>query len=111
NDITRILKSIGGLGKTVRIIRNAAPIHANASNNNSPMQAHTHDLLDLARDYEALTFGEYTLKSGRISPYFFNLGAIDSGAGIARLARCYASALERSGMTYDSLFGPAYKGI
>jgi len=75
------------------------------------MQAHTHDLLDLARHHEALTFGEFTLKSGRISPYFFNLGAIDSGAGIARLARCYATALEHSGVAYDSLFGPAYKGI
>src|SRR5699024_9663072 len=75
------------------------------------MQAHTHDLLDLARHHEALTFGEFTLKSGRISPYFFNLGAIDSGAGIACLARCYATALDRSGVAYDSLFGPAYKGI
>ncbi len=75
------------------------------------MQAHTRDFLDLALEYEALKFGQFTLKSGRISPYFFNLGAIATGAGMARLANCYASALAASGTPFDSLFGPAYKGI
>ncbi|HLQ84928.1 MAG TPA: orotate phosphoribosyltransferase [Salinisphaeraceae bacterium] len=75
------------------------------------MHKHTRDLLDLALQHEALKFGEFTLKSGRISPYFFNIGAIDNGAGMARLAVCYAAALDASGIVFDSLFGPAYKGI
>lgn len=75
------------------------------------MQAHTRQLLDLAIEYNALKFGEFTLKSGRISPYFFNLGTIASGGGMARLAQCYASALNADGARFDGLFGPAYKGI
>src|SRR5699024_9623973 len=69
------------------------------------------DFLALADEYDALKFGEFTLKSGRISPYFFNMGEIASGAGLKRLATCYATTLEGSGIHYDSLFGPAYKGI
>lgn len=75
------------------------------------MHAYKQDFLALALEHKALKFGEFTLKSGRISPYFFNLGAIASGAGMARLARCYAQALADSGLEYDCLFGPAYKGI
>lgn len=75
------------------------------------MQSHTRQLLDLAIEYKALKFGEFTLKSGRISPYFFNLGTIASGDGMARLADCYARALQADGVAFDSLFGPAYKGI
>lgn len=69
------------------------------------------EFLDLAFEHGALTLGEFTLKSGRVSPYFFNLGAIATGAGMARLADCYAMALEDSGIECDALFGPAYKGI
>ncbi|MDF3983565.1 orotate phosphoribosyltransferase [Luteibacter sp. PPL201] len=65
--------------------------------------------LTLARD--VLRFGEFTLKSGRSSPYFFNMGRIDSGAALARLGRAYAAAAVRSGVAFDMLFGPAYKGI
>ncbi|WP_107913453.1 orotate phosphoribosyltransferase [Luteibacter sp. OK325] len=65
--------------------------------------------LTLARD--VLRFGEFTLKSGRISPYFFNMGRIDSGAALARLGRSYAEAATRSAVPFDMLFGPAYKGI
>lgn len=75
------------------------------------MQTYKQDFLELALQHGALKFGEFTLKSGRASPYFFNLGAIASGAGMARLARCYAQALLASNLSYDCLFGPAYKGI
>ncbi len=75
------------------------------------MLAHQRDFLDLARDQGVLRFGEFTLKSGRISPYFFNLGRIASGAALARLGRAYAATASGSGLAFDMLFGPAYKGI
>jgi orotate phosphoribosyltransferase len=75
------------------------------------MAATAQDFLALAAEFEALKFGEFTLKSGRVSPYFFNLGAIATGAGLRQLAEHYAAALTDAGIAYDSLFGPAYKGI
>ena len=69
------------------------------------------DFLDLALARNALRFGEFTLKSGRISPYFFNAGLFDSGAALALLGRCYARRRGASGIEFDMLFGPAYKGI
>ncbi|MBH03626.1 MAG: orotate phosphoribosyltransferase [Xanthomonadales bacterium] len=72
---------------------------------------HAQEFLALANTYDALKFGEFTLKSGRVSPYFFNLGAIASGAGMQRLAAAYAATLSAADIGYDSLFGPAYKGI
>jgi orotate phosphoribosyltransferase len=67
--------------------------------------------LDLALARNALRFGEFTLKSGRTSPYFFNAGLFDSGAALATLGRAYADAAVQSGIAFDMLFGPAYKGI
>ncbi len=67
--------------------------------------------LKLALQHGVLKFGEFKLKSGRISPYFFNLGLVSSGAALRELGRAYAEALSRSGVAFDALFGPAYKGI
>ncbi|MER3546554.1 MAG: orotate phosphoribosyltransferase [Rhodanobacteraceae bacterium] len=75
------------------------------------MLPHQRDFLDLALQRGVLRFGEFTLKSGRISPYFFNLGRIDSGAALAEAGRAYAATALASGLQFDMLFGPAYKGI
>jgi len=75
------------------------------------MRPHQRDFLDLALHKQVLRFGEFTLKSGRTSPYFFNAGLIDSGAALARLGRAYAATAVESDLAFDMLFGPAYKGI
>lgn len=67
--------------------------------------------LECALRCEALRFGEFELKSGRVSPYFFNAGCFADGRSLAELGQFYADALERSGIPFDMLFGPAYKGI
>ena len=72
---------------------------------------HKTRFLHLALQAQALRFGEFTLKSGRHSPYFFNAGRFDSGALLAGLAACYADAIEEADVEFDLLFGPAYKGI
>ncbi|MDG2517828.1 orotate phosphoribosyltransferase [Lysobacter soli] len=74
-------------------------------------QDHRARFLDLALRADALRFGDFTLKSGRQSPYFFNAGRFDSGAALAGLAACYADAIDAHGVAFDLLFGPAYKGI
>ena len=75
------------------------------------MQAFQSDFLALAVRLGVLRFGSFTLKSGRQSPYFFNAGLFDTGSAIAGLGRAYAATLVASGLEYDMLFGPAYKGI
>jgi orotate phosphoribosyltransferase len=75
------------------------------------MQNYQRDFLNLALAKNALRFGEFRLKSGRISPYFFNAGLIDSGASLATLGEAYAQTALSSGIEFDMLFGPAYKGI
>jgi orotate phosphoribosyltransferase len=75
------------------------------------LKPHQSRFLDLALERSVLRFGEFSLKSGRTSPYFFNAGLFDSGAALATLGECYADALEQSGLPFDMLFGPAYKGI
>lgn len=75
------------------------------------MQSYQRDFLDFVIRTNVLRFGEFTLKSGRVSPYFFNSGLFNSGGAIAQLGRYYAAAIENSGIEYDMIFGPAYKGI
>ncbi|HIN83244.1 MAG TPA: orotate phosphoribosyltransferase [Chromatiales bacterium] len=69
------------------------------------------EFIQFALDLEVLRFGKFTLKSGRISPYFFNSGLFNSGASLARLGRFYATAILDAGLEFDMLYGPAYKGI
>jgi orotate phosphoribosyltransferase len=69
------------------------------------------EFIEFAIKQEALCFGEFTLKSGRTSPYFFNSGLFNDGDSLQHLGRCYRQAIEQSGLEFDMLFGPAYKGI
>jgi orotate phosphoribosyltransferase len=75
------------------------------------MKDYQHDFIDFAIQAGVLRFGEFTLKSGRISPYFFNAGLFNTGGQLAHLGRSYARAIVESGVDFDVLFGPAYKGI
>ena len=75
------------------------------------MQPYQREFLDFVIDADVLRFGQFTLKSGRISPYFFNSGLFNTGGLIAALGRYYAHAIIDSGIEFDMLFGPAYKGI
>lgn len=75
------------------------------------MKTYQKEFIQFALGRGVLKFGEFTLKSGRVSPYFFNAGLFNQGSDLARLGRFYAAALQDSGVEYDLLFGPAYKGI
>ncbi|SHI20933.1 orotate phosphoribosyltransferase [Ferrimonas marina] len=75
------------------------------------MKAYQKEFIEFALDRNVLRFGEFTLKSGRTSPYFFNAGLFNRGSDLAKLGRFYAAALMDAGIDFDLLFGPAYKGI
>ena len=75
------------------------------------MRGYKREFIALALELGVLRFGEFTLKSGRISPYFFNAGLFNTGYAAAKLGRYYAAAIAESGVKFDMLFGPAYKGI
>jgi orotate phosphoribosyltransferase len=75
------------------------------------MKDYQRDFIEFALSKQVLRFGEFTLKSGRTSPYFFNAGLFNTGGDLARLGRFYAAALQDSKIDYNLLFGPAYKGI
>ena len=75
------------------------------------MQQYQLTFIDLALSSNALRFGRFTLKSGRESPYFFNVGLFSDGRSPALLGRCYGAAIRAAGLAFDMLFGPAYKGI
>jgi len=75
------------------------------------MRSHQKEFIEMILAKQVLRFGDFTLKSGRTSPYFFNAGLFNDGGSLARLGACYAQAIVESGVGFDMLFGPAYKGI
>ncbi len=94
-------------------VRPQPPFWAYSSHNgmDSVMQDYKIRFFELALRKGNLSFGEFTLKSGRVSPYFFNAGGFDDGASLAELADCYAESIINARLHFDMLFGPAYKGI
>ncbi|MBT8447065.1 MAG: orotate phosphoribosyltransferase [Gammaproteobacteria bacterium] len=75
------------------------------------MHDYQREFIAFALEHQVLRFGEFTLKSGRLSPYFFNTGLFNSGAALGRLGEFYAHAIVTSGIPFDMVYGPAYKGI
>ncbi len=75
------------------------------------MRSHQKDFIEMILAKQVVRFGDFTLKSGRTSPYFFNAGLINDGGSLARLGACYAQAIVEAGIAFDMFFGPAYKGI
>ena len=75
------------------------------------MQQYQRDFIDFSLRVGVLRFGEFTLKSGRISPYFFNAGLFNTGSSMVKLSQFFAQSIHASGLSFDVLFGPAYKGI
>ena len=85
--------------------------HTEARSKTNSMRAYKKEFINLALELGVLRFGEFTLKSGRVSPYFFNAGLFNTGYAAAKIGRFYADAIAESGVKFDMLFGPAYKGI
>ena len=75
------------------------------------MSDYRQQFIQFALDHDALKFGQFTLKSGRVSPYFFNAGAFSTGEALGAIGKFYAEAILASGVEFDVIFGPAYKGI
>ena len=82
-----------------------------SQNHRSPAGSNAHAFVQFALDSGVLKFGEFVTKAGRLSPYFFNAGLFDDGAKLSKLAHFYAQAVLASGIEFDMIFGPAYKGI
>lgn len=101
---TRLPRNPGSLLRRVRH-HTEAEIHSNT------MRAYKTEFLELALELGVLRFGDFTLKSGRKSPYFFNAGLFNTGYAAAKLGRYYAAAIADAELEFDMLFGPAYKGI
>jgi len=93
------------------VVVDKAGNHTGVGDKSKTMRAYKREFLELALELGVLRFGEFTLKSGRLSPYFFNAGLFSTGYAAAKLGRYYASAIDDSGVEFDMLFGPAYKGI
>ena len=87
------------------------PSTCSIKTNGKLMQDYQKDFIEFAIKNDVLRFGEFTLKSGRVSPYFFNAGLFNSGEALAKLGQYYAAAIKESELKFDVLFGPAYKGI